>query len=93
MSNPNQLQPGDLAVFIKSLDGHCTGKIVECVRVDMIHPDYGVVWLVKSSRDDLITEYGGVGDNVHAPQDWLRKIPKDPMTNPDLVKDLDLVES
>ena len=90
MSNPNQLEPGDLAVFIKSLDGHCTGKIVECVRIEMIHPDHGVVWLVKSKHNDLITEYGGVGDNVHAPQDWLKKIPRDPEADLDLIKELDL---
>lgn len=73
----NALEPGDLAEIIESLDGHCTGKIVECIRIEFIdHPEYGTIWLVQSSADDLITEYGGVGDNVHVPAKWLRKIPK-----------------
>jgi hypothetical protein len=74
----NALEPGDLAEIIKSLDGHCTGKIIECVRIEYIdHPEYGTIWLVQSPSDDLITEYGGVGNNVHVPASWLRKIPKD----------------
>jgi len=74
----NSLEPGDLAEIIQSLDGHCTGKIVECVRIEYInHPEYGTIWLVQSPTDNLITEYGGVGDNVHVPATWLRKIPKD----------------
>jgi hypothetical protein len=78
----NALEPGDLAEIIKSLDGHCTGRIVTCVRIEYIdHPEYGTIWLVQSSADDLVTEYGGVGDNVHVPASWLRKIPKDKTDN------------
>jgi hypothetical protein len=74
------LQPGDLALIIRSLDGHSTGKIVTCVQIDFIaHEKYGTIWLVKSDRNDLITEYGGVGNNFHVPQSWLLKIPKDPL--------------
>lgn len=74
----DRLAPGDLAVIIHSLDGHCTGKIVECVRIDFVDiPEYGTVWLVKSDKDDLVTEYGGVGNNLHVPQEWLKKIPRD----------------
>jgi hypothetical protein len=77
MSN---LEPGDLAIVTKSLDGHAVGKIVECVQIDYVgHPQYGTIWLVKSSNANLVTEYGGVGDNAHMPQDWLKKIPKDPL--------------
>ena len=84
MSKFKALKPGDLAQIIQSLDGHCTGKIVECVRIEYIdHPEYGTIWLVQSPSDDLITEYGGVGNNVHVPASWLRKIPKD--ENKDLV--------
>lgn len=85
--NDKSLQPGDLAVIIKSADGLSVGKIVECVRVDFHnHSLYGVVWLVKSTRNDLVTEYGGIGDNVHVPQDWLCKIPNDPLNEEDLYK-------
>lgn len=78
------LEPGDLAIVTKSLDGHTTGKIVECVRIDYIgHPEYGTVWLVRSQGSDLISEYGGISDTVHVPQDWLKKIPKDPLPDED----------
>jgi hypothetical protein len=76
----NDLKPGDLAIIIKSLDGHCTGTIVECVQIDfMNHEEHGTIWLVRSNNANLITEYGAVGDNVHVPQDWLKKIPNDPL--------------
>ena len=76
----NDLKPGDLALVIKSLDNHAVGKIVECVQVDFVnHPQHGTIWLVKSQRSDLVTEFGGVGDNVHMPQSWLKKIPNDPL--------------
>lgn len=80
MSDPNKLGPGDLAIIIKSNDGLSVGKIVECVQIDFVeHPQYGTIWLVKSNREDLITEYGGVGNNLHVPQAWLRKIPNNPL--------------
>ncbi len=75
----SSLQPGDLALIIRSLDGHSTGKTVTCVQIDFVdHPKYGTIWLVKSNQN-LVTEYGGVGDNVHVPASWLMKIPKDPL--------------
>lgn len=78
------LEPGDLAIVTKSLDGHATGKIVECVQIDFIgHPQYGTIWLVRSRGSDLISEYGGISDTVHVPQDWLKKIPKDPLPDED----------
>lgn len=84
------LEPGDLAIIIKSVDGHSTGKIVECVQLDFLnHPEHGNIWLVKSTRDDLISEYGGISDTVHVPQDWLRKIPKDPLPDDEEVLNLD----
>lgn len=83
----SSLEPGDLAIVIKSLDGHTTGKIVECVQIDYInHPDHGTIWLVKSKGSDLVSEYGGIGETVHVPQDWLKKIPKGPL--PDEEEDL-----
>lgn len=85
----NNLEPGDLAIVIKSLDGHTTGKIVECIQIDYLnHPQYGTIWLVKSSREDLISEYGGISDTIHVPKDWLIKIPKDPL--PDEEDDLEI---
>jgi hypothetical protein len=74
------LSPGDLAIIIKSRDGLSIGKIVECVQIDFVgHPEFGTIWLVKSSRADLVTEYGGVGDNFHVPATWLKRIPNEPL--------------
>ena len=97
MSDPNQLVPGDLAIIIKSVDGLSIGKIVECVKIDYVgHPDHGTIWLVKSSRQDLVSEYGGVTSDIHVPQDWLKKIPNDPLLDEEdlysLVDDLETTQ-
>ena len=84
-----QLEPGDLAIIIKSIDGLSIGKIVECVRLDGFHSQYGPIWLVQSQSSDLVSEFGGVGQNVHVAQDWLRKIPKDPLPEEEDVFSLD----
>lgn len=75
----DKLEPGNLAIIIKSIDGLSVGKIVTCVQIDGTHPQYGIIWLVESSHGNLVTEYGGVGNTAHVPQDWLKKIPKDPL--------------
>lgn len=46
---------------------------MQCVKIVGDHSLYGTVWEV-SSRDQLVTEYGGVGNKAHAPAKWLRKI-------------------
>lgn len=92
MSSNDKLEPGDLAIVIKSLDGHAIGKVVECIQIDGTHSLYGIIWLVKSTRQDLVTEYGGVGDNAHVPQDWLRKIPRDPLPDEEDLYSLDKLE-
>lgn len=74
----NRLEPGDLAIIVKSIDGHSVGKIVTCIQIDGVHSKYGVIWLVESPSP-IVTEYGGIGNRVHVPQDWLKKIPKDPL--------------
>jgi hypothetical protein len=95
----NKLQAGDLAIIIKSMLGKNIGRIVECVLVEsVLHPDFGAIWLVRSSRKDLVDESGGVGDTFHVPQDWLRKIPNDPLPDDedawelDPTKELELVK-
>ena len=88
----NQLEPGDLAIIIRSIDNLSVGKIVECVQIDAVgHPKFGTVWLVKSTGSDLVTMFGGVGDNAHVPQDWLKKIPKDALPDEEEVKELEYV--
>jgi hypothetical protein len=81
--NDKQLQPGDLAIIIKSLDGLSVGKIVECVHPVGTHSLHGIIWLVQSKGNDLVSEYGAVGNHVHVAQDWLKKIPKDPLPEED----------
>lgn len=97
MSDPNQLVPGDLAIIIKSVDGLSIGKIVECVQIDFIgHPEHGTIWLVKSTRQDLVSEYGGVTRDIHVPQTWMRKIPNDPLPDEEDAKEIygeDLVQA
>jgi hypothetical protein len=82
MSNPNILEPNDLAIVIKSLTGKSLGKIVTCIAKNPMGPDpkFGDVWLVQSSHKNLtIFVDGTVSDQAHMPQDWLKKIPKDPL--------------
>lgn len=74
----DNLTPGDLAIIIKSIDGLSVGKIVTCVQVDGTHSQYGTIWLVESSTA-MVSEYGAVGKRMHVPQDWLKKIPRDPL--------------
>ena len=74
----NNLEPGDLAIIIKSIEGAAVGKIVTCIEYAGEHSKYGRVWLVESPTA-LVTEFGGIGTRAHMPQDWLRKIPKDPL--------------
>jgi hypothetical protein len=88
MTDKNQLAPGDLAIVIKSLDGLAMGKIVECISMDGEHTQYGKMWLCKF-RTNVVSEYGAVGTKMHVPQDWLRKIPSDPLDEEDLYRATD----
>lgn len=78
----SKLEPGDLAIIIKSVEGAAVGKIVTCIQIDGTHSKYGTIWLVESSSV-MVSEFGGVGHRMHCPQDWLRKIPKDPLPDED----------
>ena len=67
------LEPGCLAVIIESIDGHSTGKIVQCIHTIGIHPDFGVVWHCRS-KETLVTEFGATGNEGNVPAKWLKKI-------------------
>lgn len=69
----DNLRPGDLAIIVESALGMQIGKIVQCVKLDGQHSLYGPMWVV-SSKEEMITEYGGKFQKVHMPQKWLRKI-------------------
>lgn len=63
-------EKGGLSRIIKSVDGLSVGKIVQCLTVDGEHSKHGVIWLV-ASKEDLISEYGVVGNRMHLPDDWM----------------------
>ncbi len=71
-------KPGDLAEVVGGALGgrHNIGKIVNVIRLDGVHEEYGPIWYVMCD-DDLITEYGGVTPDAHFADDWLRPIPKE----------------
>jgi hypothetical protein len=85
----NNLSPGDLAIIIKSVDGISVGRVVQCLRAEGSHTKHGLIWYV-SSKEDLVSEYGMVGKNMHVPQDWLKKIEPPPL--PEKTRELVLVQ-
>ncbi len=74
-------KPGDLAVIINSVNGPngaSCGAIVQCLRVEGTHSQYGPIWNV-SSNSTLVSEFGGVGNFVQVPDDWLKKLMPPPL--------------
>lgn len=69
----NELEPGCLAIITKSILDYSVGRIVQCIRVKGTHTLYGVVWRVRA-RENLVTEYGGIGTEADVPAKWLKKI-------------------
>lgn len=84
----NELEPGCLAVIIQSVLGQSVGKIVQCVRQQGEHSLYGLIWQVRS-KDELMSEYGGLGNLVDVPAAWLKKINPDDL-NKTTTKDKEL---
>jgi hypothetical protein len=80
MSKDDKLKPGDLAFIIKSANNKSIGKVVECVKTDGEHSKYGLMWLVKSNSHMTSTN-GERLLELHCPQDWLKKIPNDPLSD------------
>lgn len=78
MSDPNKIEPGDLAIVIRSLSNKAVGAIVTCISMDGIHSQHGRMWLVESGRPMQVSG-GDVKTRAHVPEDWLRKIPNDPL--------------
>jgi hypothetical protein len=71
-------KPGDLCEVIGgAFSLHNLGKIVEVIRWEGDHSKFGIIWHCKSSKPDLITEYGAVGNQADFADDWLRPIPKE----------------
>lgn len=72
----NELEPGCLAVIIKSVFGQSVGQIVQCIRIKGDHTEYGVIWTVRS-QNELVSEFGGRGCIMDSPAQWLKKIHPD----------------
>lgn len=66
-------KPGDLAEILKSIDGASVGMIVQCISYDGDHSQYGPIWKVRS-KSIICTEFGGIGNEAHVPDEWLRPI-------------------
>ena len=84
----NKLEPGDLAIVLRSFSNQSVGKIVTCISMDGIHLKYGPMWLVESGSP-LPVVGGDVVRRAHLPQDWLKKIPKDPLPDEEDTASLD----
>lgn len=78
MSEP--IKTGDRAEVIEGAlgtNGPNVGKTVTVGALRGEHSQYGRIWRVHG--DDLITEYGAVGDSVDCAGVWLRKLPPAPL--------------
>lgn len=84
----DKLEPGDLAIVLRSFSNKSVGKIVTCISMDGTHPLYGPMWLVDSGSPMTVVG-GDVLRRAHLPQDWLKKIPKDPLPDEEDVAALD----
>ena len=74
-------KPGDLAIVVNSVNGPngaSCGAIVQCHSIEGYHTQHGPVWNV-SSKSILVTEFGGVGNKVHVPDAWLKKLLPPPL--------------
>lgn len=92
MDKSEQLEPGDLAIVLRSASGSAVGKIVTCVQIDCVdHPKYGTLWLVEADRP-LSTTQGVLAKTAHLPQSWMKKIPRDPLPDEEdtVIKDREL---
>ena len=90
MNDSKELKPGDLAIIIKSVEGKAIGKIVECMRIDHINATYGTIWWVKAPSNMKVV---GIDEGTNmglCPQDWMRKIPNDPLQDDDFGVDINI---
>lgn len=83
-----QVKPGDVAEVIKSVDGAAIGMTVTVVSFQGHHSQYGPIWRCQS-KDMIVTEFGGFGNEADFADDWLRKI-EDSSTLTDKTKELEL---
>ena len=76
------IKVGDLCeVIAGALDdkGPNVGKTVTVSSLRGEHSVYGRIW--QCTGDNLITEYGAVGNQADFAVAWLRKLPPEPLLN------------
>ena len=83
----NELEPGCLAIIIESVLGLSVNKIVQCVKIEGEHSVHGIVWLVHS-KDELVSEYGAIGNNMSVPAKWLKKVAPPKLPDKVITKEL-----
>jgi len=69
----NELEPGCLAVVIKSSTGLSLNRVVQCIEFIQNHPNYGGVWRVRSDSP-FSFKSGNPWYTAYAPPSWIRKI-------------------
>jgi len=86
-----QVKTGDLAYITQGAlgpNGPNTGKIITVGKLCGEHSLHGPIYLIHSNSNDLITEYGAVGNIIHAAQDWLKLIDPDSINSSEVHKEL-----
>jgi len=68
----NALEPGCLALVVKSQEGKSVDSIVQCIGL-IQHPKFGAVWRVRSKSLLAVVNDMQVF-TAYAPSSWLKKI-------------------
>lgn len=68
------VEVGDIARIIESVDGINVGKIVEVCSFQGIHSVLGPIWRIRSRTGEMVTEYGAVGFTCDCADAWLEKL-------------------
>lgn len=68
-----KIKTGDIATVINSIDGASVGITVVVGEYQGEHSKYGRIWRCKS-KDTIVTEFGGFGNEADFAEDWLMKI-------------------
>lgn len=83
------IKSGDVCIVIGGVYGKDSPNIGKQVTVHGLrgeHSVYGRIWLCAGK--DLVSEYGAKGNHGEFAQDWLQKLPPEPLDNVSQVKEL-----
>ena len=68
------VEVGDFARIVESVDGINVGKVVEVCSFQGVHSVFGPIWRVRSHEGELVTEYGAIGFSCDCADAWLQKL-------------------